>query len=190
MLYEGKEKIRMGILFPKREEMPNSSLAHYLALAVEHFGTEERRYVVTNEGIRTNSLIAELEAVEESGEPYALLGASYSFVHLFEELERLGKSFKLPAGSKLFDTGGFKNQSQSLDLEEFYSRMHHVFGVERKDCINMYGMTELSTQFYDAGNDKLPSVKFGPHWIDRKSTRLNSSHVAISYAVFCLKKKI
>src|SRR5439155_11316182 len=25
--------------------------------------------------------------------------------------------------------------------------------------------------------------------IDRKSTRLNSSHVAISYAVFCLKKK-
>src|SRR5690606_40326641 len=26
-------------------------------------------------------------------------------------------------------------------------------------------------------------------WIDRKSTRLNSSHVKISYAVFCLKKK-
>src|SRR5690625_6840434 len=28
-----------------------------------------------------------------------------------------------------------------------------------------------------------------PVSIDRKSTRLNSSHVAISYAVFCLKKK-
>src|SRR5437870_9577680 len=29
-----------------------------------------------------------------------------------------------------------------------------------------------------------------PAWLrDRKSTRLNSSHVAISYAVFCLKKK-
>src|SRR5690625_5636736 len=27
------------------------------------------------------------------------------------------------------------------------------------------------------------------HELDRKSTRLNSSHVAISYAVFCLKKK-
>src|SRR5437660_12925489 len=27
------------------------------------------------------------------------------------------------------------------------------------------------------------------HQLDRKSTRLNSSHVAISYAVFCLKKK-
>src|SRR3712207_7318230 len=27
------------------------------------------------------------------------------------------------------------------------------------------------------------------HWTDRKSTRLNSSHANISYAVFCLKKK-
>src|SRR5437660_4222446 len=32
-----------------------------------------------------------------------------------------------------------------------------------------------------------PPVVAGPR--DRKSTRLNSSHVAISYAVFCLKKK-
>src|SRR5690606_41584307 len=30
----------------------------------------------------------------------------------------------------------------------------------------------------------------GPPSLDRKSTRLNSSHVKISYAVFCLKKKI
>src|SRR2546426_6938790 len=29
----------------------------------------------------------------------------------------------------------------------------------------------------------------GPHVRDRKSTRLNSSHLVISYAVFCLKKK-
>src|SRR5207253_9759713 len=33
------------------------------------------------------------------------------------------------------------------------------------------------------GADRLPRLR------DRKSTRLNSSHVAISYAVFCLKKK-
>src|SRR5438132_14424304 len=35
------------------------------------------------------------------------------------------------------------------------------------------------------------SQYFGYLWkgIDRKSTRLNSSHTVISYAVFCLKKK-
>src|SRR5690349_23116066 len=42
----------------------------------------------------------------------------------------------------------------------------------------------------------LPDPKFGDivlskfmNSVDRKSTRLNSSHVEISYAVFCLKKK-
>src|SRR5690606_39586796 len=32
--------------------------------------------------------------------------------------------------------------------------------------------------------------EYTPEEIDRKSTRLNSSHVKISYAVFCLKNKI
>src|SRR5690242_21476229 len=32
-------------------------------------------------------------------------------------------------------------------------------------------------------------VSEDPVFLDRKSTRLNSSHMSISYAVFCLKKK-
>src|SRR5438552_6697249 len=36
----------------------------------------------------------------------------------------------------------------------------------------------------------LKTAKFDTHPTDRKSTRLNSSHQIISYAVFCLKKKI
>src|SRR5690625_5588001 len=49
----------------------------------------------------------------------------------------------------------------------------------------------LSTEWAD----KMPRSSTWAHWAadenygDRKSTRLNSSHVAISYAVFCLKKK-
>src|SRR5439155_26923482 len=41
------------------------------------------------------------------------------------------------------------------------------------------------------GSRSSSSCRFSEEWqiIDRKSTRLNSSHVAISYAVFCLKKK-
>src|SRR5437660_6239773 len=37
--------------------------------------------------------------------------------------------------------------------------------------------------------DDEKNVAIREHVGDRKSTRLNSSHVAISYAVFCLKKK-
>src|SRR5438034_8752055 len=35
----------------------------------------------------------------------------------------------------------------------------------------------------------LPQAALRGGWLDRKSTRLNSSHTVISYAVFCLKKK-
>src|SRR5437762_10515709 len=37
--------------------------------------------------------------------------------------------------------------------------------------------------------DECPGSNRGIHQLDRKSTRLNSSHRCISYAVFCLKKK-
>src|SRR5690606_39786753 len=40
----------------------------------------------------------------------------------------------------------------------------------------------------DAETDILKDLGFST-FLDRKSTRLNSSHVKISYAVFCLKKK-
>src|SRR5690625_4146837 len=45
---------------------------------------------------------------------------------------------------------------------------------------------ELTTTHLRVGRAEIEIGALG----DRKSTRLNSSHVAISYAVFCLKKQI
>jgi hypothetical protein len=161
----GREHMRMGILFPSEQLMPNSSLAHYLALALHQFGTPESRYYLDSEGLQLDALCATLAEVQASGEPFALLGASYSFVHLMDALQARGLSFRLPAGSRLLDTGGFKGQSREMDMDAFYAQLSATFGVPRSACINMYGMTELSTQFYDAGNAQLPAVKSGPHWI-------------------------
>src|SRR6202789_3117701 len=46
------------------------------------------------------------------------------------------------------------------------------------------GVAVLSTSSLIAGNHTITAISE-----DRKSTRLNSSHYSISYAVFCLKKK-
>src|SRR5690606_41830344 len=46
---------------------------------------------------------------------------------------------------------------------------------------------EDGQMFYNPISDWTGSL--GINSLDRKSTRLNSSHVKISYAVFCLKKK-
>ena len=65
----------------------------------------------------------------------------------------------------MLDTGGFKGQSRDIPMAQFYAQLSQLLGVPASHCINMYGMTELSTQFYDDGNAVLPSVKSGPHWI-------------------------
>src|SRR5690554_7510220 len=60
------------------------------------------------------------------------------------------------------------------------------FNQEQAGKINV----EMDIMPWDVFFQKLPpaiATKTAP---DRKSTRLNSSHVRISYAVFCLKKKM
>src|SRR5260221_2116369 len=44
-------------------------------------------------------------------------------------------------------------------------------------------------QACEAPQPAIPTSTVPPNAEDRKSTRLNSSHTVISYAVFCLKKK-
>src|SRR5256885_11560681 len=52
---------------------------------------------------------------------------------------------------------------------------------QQLDCVCRRCMVgDQHVQLLDAGDERD---------IDRKSTRLNSSHLVISYAVFCLKKK-
>src|SRR5690625_3146556 len=57
-------------------------------------------------------------------------------------------------------------------------------------------LAKISANFYQNPTEKMNLVgitgtngKTSISYLDRKSTRLNSSHVAISYADFCLKKK-
>ena len=161
----GAQRLPMGILFPDAVALPNSSLAHYLALAKSEFGSSDSCGFMTPTGLDFAGLWQFLEAAEQSGTPCALLGASFSFVHVIDALRQADRAFRLPQGSRLLDTGGYKGQSRELPLEAFYSGLSQAFGVPRTHCTNMYGMTELSTQFYDDGNSAVPSVKSGPHWV-------------------------
>src|SRR5690554_4423891 len=60
--------------------------------------------------------------------------------------------------------------------EELRAELRELF--RERQCIAVYATTEANE-----------ALALGGTTTDRKSTRLNSSHVRISYAVFCLKKK-
>src|SRR5699024_12368741 len=65
-----------------------------------------------------------------------------------------------------------------------YARQRNIYGINF--AVGRYAVLAQKTHY--RRHDK---AKRQPHRnrIDRKSTRLNSSHVSNSYAVFCLKKK-
>src|SRR3712207_6454952 len=60
-----------------------------------------------------------------------------------------------------------------------------VVAMGTNDTANIYAVSTVGRM---ARIDQMMSV-VGDQPVDRKSTRLNSSHANISYAVFCLKKK-
>src|SRR5207253_10004967 len=63
--------------------------------------------------------------------------------------------------------------------------------LDASDGLALYETSDLLGlgRMADHANARRNGDRVIGHAPDRKSTRLNSSHVAISYAVFCLKKK-
>src|SRR5258705_13438539 len=65
--------------------------------------------------------------------------------------------------------------------------------IRRPPRSTLFPYTTLFRSLFEAAAAALrpdaPAELRGPQLRDRKSTRLNSSHLGISYAVFCLKKK-
>src|SRR5207245_5533898 len=93
-----------------------------------------------------------------------------------------------------FEVCGWSPEEVAEDLEFLVGGKYYgTFGdgvsltVEGDRTIIIRGTTEVQRirELVDLEREDVRSLKS----IDRKSTRLNSSHGSISYAVFCLKKK-
>src|SRR5690606_41586243 len=72
---------------------------------------------------------------------------------------------------------------------EYRTRNRYYNGVRSHFDAKYAIDTERFWDFLESTQEEeLSKLKRSNDWKDRKSTRLNSSHVKISYAVFCLKK--
>src|SRR5439155_17252130 len=88
-----------------------------------------------------------------------------------------------------FNTPTYGRTAQTLFWQGFLNANYHSLqtSINRQfsNGLMVKGAYTLSKAINYTDDDGWASLA----WKDRKSTRLNSSHVAISYAVFCLKKK-
>src|SRR5207249_8266620 len=80
-------------------------------------------------------------------------------------------------------------RTPTAEEAELYSRLDAASDEELPALLEQY--RGIDQDIDEAGDLRIPLLRqlITIKLRDRKSTRLNSSHVSISYAVFCLKKK-
>jgi hypothetical protein len=159
------------VLFPTPQQMPSSSLAHWLGLMAAAFDPSGGRWFVSPAGLDGSGLAAALDAAIRDEQPVCLLAASFALVHFLDYCREAGLRFQLPPGSRLMDTGGYKGRSRELTKEELYGLVRETLGLPEDRLVNMYGLTEHGTQFLDAnlrerarGRSGQPRYKTVPPW--------------------------
>ena len=76
-----------------------------------------------------------------------VLATSFALVHL---LDAVGEAtFVLPPGSRVMQTGGFKGKSREVAADELRAELARIFAIDERSIVAEYGMTELSSQFYE-----------------------------------------
>jgi hypothetical protein len=145
----GVTGLRTLILGPSPELAPDSSLSWMFELVRREYGAPDSAYFVDGEGLSLERLGSALELVEARGVPAMLLGTAAAYAHLLETMEGSGRRFRLPAGSRAMETGGFKRYRREIPRDQLYSMLRDRLGLSELYCVAEYGMTEMCSQFYD-----------------------------------------
>jgi hypothetical protein len=118
-----------------------------------------------------------LRAAAERTTPVLVIGVSAAVTAVLDDVRRRAWTLRLPADSRLVDTGGTKAYADPGTRARTYSprallkaawRLLHVPAYL---CVNEYGMTEMLSQFYDDALVRRiegrvgPRAKIGPPWV-------------------------
>ena len=148
------QNLKFICLTPPPAQAPQSSLVHMFETVRQKISAPATVFVGerTDDGAWVLNFDAALSALSLSPvtrHPSLLLGTAFSFVHLLDFLAEKNLRLNLPAGSRVLETGGYKNRSRSLPKAELHALITARLGVPVENIICEYGMSELSSQAYD-----------------------------------------
>jgi len=162
-----RERMPLFVFAPPFDQAPHSSLSYMLSRLFERFASGGG-FCVDGEDLRIDWTV---ESLRNAREPVVVFGTAFALLHFADRCRADGVDFRLPAGSRIVETGGFKGRSRTLAPADFYALLTDFFGVPRDWCVSEYGMCELGSQWYDAnladvlaGRRPRRDVKVGPHW--------------------------
>ena len=142
-------------LTPPPAQVPHSSLVHMFEIVRQKLGAPNPAFVgrIEADAAWTLNFNAALSAADSSKpktkKSKLILGTAFSFVHLLDCLVERDLRVELPAGSRVMETGGYKNRSHAMPKAELHALIADRLGVPPENIICEYGMSELSSQAYD-----------------------------------------
>jgi hypothetical protein len=157
-LFDGNPELHF--LVPSPHDAPHSSLSAMFGFWAKASPQKGNRFWVRRGHLEFNALRETLLAQVKARRPIAIAGTAFSFVHLLDAWADL-PPLRLPKGSWLLETGGFKGRSREIPKAELYAQMSRTFSVPDSAIWNEYGMSELSSQAYARGTNGLHQT---PPW--------------------------
>jgi hypothetical protein len=153
-------------LIPSREQLPDSSLSFMADHILAHYGGPESLTAFGPRGVEAAKARSWAGGRQREGRPVLVLATAFALVQWLDVLERQGLRFRLPAGSAVFETGGFKGRVTEISRGDLLEGVGVCLGVPPGSIIREYGMTELTSQLYTRtllGGD--PDLFVAPHWV-------------------------
>jgi Acyl-protein synthetase, LuxE len=152
-------------LTPDPSEAVRSSLARMLGVFVARFGGEGSGFFgsVDPDGLwRTDFEGLEGQLREANGSVW-ISGTAFQYVHWADSLAERGMKLRLPSGSLIMETGGYKGRSRELGSSALAALISENLGVRASEVLTEYGMCELASQAYgQSGPDGEALLKFPP----------------------------
>src|SRR5690554_6953954 len=111
------------------------------------------------------------------------------WLDLARDLKACGKNVVLSTLTLIESEADLRRLRRFCEQDEFLVEANDQSALQVAVRNKIPFITGPSMNIYNVATLKILARQGLQGWKDRKSTRLNSSHVRISYAVFCLKKK-
>jgi len=149
--------LRWISLIPGDDVLGDSSLS-YMVRELSEVVAAQTYWIMEKDGLRLDEArIALGEGYGAGDAPVLVLTTAFALADL---LERARWFPRLPKGSIVMLTGGFKGRSENLSEAELLVKLQQMFGVPPERVMPEYGMTELTSQAYGRPLAPMPSLKF------------------------------
>jgi len=167
MLADGA-RLRYLLLVPDPNERPHSSLGFMVDVVARLRGDGEHGWYAHADALDVDGFLTAVERACAEDAAVCLATTAFALVALLDALAERSRSLVLPLGSRIMETGGFKGRSRSVSRAELYRETSERLGVPVDAIVAEYGMTELTSQYYDAPESRgaiEPRIKRSPPWL-------------------------